>query len=575
VTPEEALALAKTVADLYAQATADLLQIIARSTARGMDRPEWAGQQLAQILPLRLEAQRIVSRMQAASAVEVQALLREVYDAQAGAVGGSRVNNRTVVALAEDLMGRTSTLGPRVVRRTEDIYRNVMAEVVASGVTGVKDRRAVTAAALDRFAKAGIDGFTDSAGRNWNLESYAEMATRSALGRAHLAGTLDKYLAEGREYVIISDSPEECPTCRPYEGKVLSLGADIPPTDLGGLQYAGTLAAAIAKGLFHPNCTHRANVFIPGLTEPTDDTENPLGYEDRQRQRGLERGVRESKRRVAALRPIGDTPELQRQERLLKVRQQRLADFIRDNDRKPGSSRQRKQIPGGLPPKPKAKAGTRVAAGSPVSAALTIQTGVPALDVRMSNALAAIDRVHSDGRLPRLTVEDLPVSSSNLGAYARKGADSVSFKINPAGSWPELTFVHEAGHFLDHQGIGASGTMESAVVGGALADVMAAINASSAVRGLRGFKVDRTLDPVVARDITAYIGYLLKGPELWARAYAQWITLRSGDPVLRRQLEAAVNSGRGRGVMRQWDDDDFEAIADAIDEAVRRLGWLP
>lgn len=575
MTPEEALALAKTVSDLYAQATADLLRIIARATSKGLGRPEWAEQQLAQVLPLRREAQRIVAAMQAASAKEIPRLLQEVYDAQASPRGGVAVNNRTIVALAADTINRTNSLGPRVLRSVEDIYRQIIGEVAASGATGVQTRKQATAAALDRFAQAGIGGFTDSAGRNWSLDSYAEMATRTALGRAHLAGTLQKYADDGRSHVVISNSPEECPECRPYEGKVLSLGEDVPPPDLGGLQYAGTLSAAIAKGLFHPSCTHRANAFIPGLTEPMEDTENPQGYEDRQRQRDLERRVRESKRRVAALRPVGDTPQLRRQEALLKARQDSLGSFLADNNRKPSSSSGRTSIPGGLPPKPTAKAGTRVPNGSPVSAALIVQTGLPSLDARLGTALTAIDRVHGDGRLPRLTVTDLPTSSTNLGAYGHRGDQSTSFKINPTGSWPELTFVHEAGHFLDHQGIGKTTGMESAVPGGLLADVMAAINASDAVKGLRGYKVDRTLDPIVARDITAHVAYLLRAPEMWARAYAQYIARRSADPVLLRQVNAAVSTGRGHGFMRQWEDDDFDAIASAIDDLVRRLGWQP
>ena len=52
--------------------------------------------------------------------------------------------------------------------------------------------------ALTHFADRGIVPFRDTAGRRWALESYAEMATRTAVGRAQVAGTLDRFVDAGR-----------------------------------------------------------------------------------------------------------------------------------------------------------------------------------------------------------------------------------------------------------------------------------------------------------------------------------------------------------------------------------------
>lgn len=350
MTPEEALALAKAVSDIYAQAVADLLTTIAKATARGLDRPDWAQRQLAAVLPLRREAQRIVTRMQAAGPAEVQRLLGEVYAAQTGLTPAAAVNHPTVVALAADTIGRLHSLGPPVLRQVEDIHRRVIADTVASAASGAQTRHQAAAAALDRYAKAGIGGFTDSAGRRWSIDTYTDMATRTALGRAHLAGTLDTYTQAGVEHVIVSDSPEECQHCRPYEGKVLSLGADVAPPDLGGFTYAGTLDQARTRGLFHPDCTHRVNRFVPGFSRPFErPTANPEGYELRQRQRLLERRVRESKRRVAAAEPFGKTPELARQRALLRDRQDALTGFNTAHGRKDWVSARRTAQPTGVP----------------------------------------------------------------------------------------------------------------------------------------------------------------------------------------------------------------------------------
>jgi hypothetical protein len=62
--------------------------------------------------------------------------------------------------------------------------------------------------------------------------------------------------------------------------------------------------------------------------------------------------------------------------------------------------------------------------------------------------------------------------------------------------------------------------------------------------------------------------------ESWARAYAQYITLRSGGATLRHELDTAIGLG-GIEVYRnvQWEEDDFEPIAFEIDSVFYRLGW--
>lgn len=137
--------------------------------------------------------------------------------------------------------------------------------------------------------------------------------------------------------------------CRPFEGRILSLAGDTPPPAAPGWEYAGTLAGALARGFGHPGCTHRLSPYVPGLTRPPAwatagrRTENPDGYEVRQRQRLLERRVRESKRRVAALAPLGGTAALQRTRATLRARRDALAAHVAAHDRKRWVSDRRTQ----------------------------------------------------------------------------------------------------------------------------------------------------------------------------------------------------------------------------------------
>src|SRR5690606_31642181 len=97
---------------------------------------------------------------------------------------------------------------------------------------------------------------------------------------------------EGYDLVYVNDSPEECPICRLWEGKVLSITGRTPGYP--------TVDQARADGLWHPNCTHGTSPYIPGLTRLPTNTENPRGYEEKRRQRAIERQIRKWKRREAA-----------------------------------------------------------------------------------------------------------------------------------------------------------------------------------------------------------------------------------------------------------------------------------
>lgn len=169
---------------------------------------------------------------------------------------------------ALDNLGRSlsDTLTPAhlsITRVVNDAYKQVIGRASVSTLTGTTTRRESSQRALDEFAAQGITGFTDRRGRRWELSSYAEMAARAATARASVDAHTDRLAAQDIELVYVSDSPQECPLCRPYEGKVLTLGPSEPgvvetknlltgATDR--VRVFGSLEAARAAGFMHPNC---------------------------------------------------------------------------------------------------------------------------------------------------------------------------------------------------------------------------------------------------------------------------------------------------------------------------------
>jgi len=124
----------------------------------------------------------------------------------------------------------------------------------------------------------------------------------------------------GRDLVYVSNHAEECPLCRPWEGRVLSIS--------GGSSKYPSVSDARANGLFHANCRHSLNAYISGLSEIPKDTRDASGYKLRQEQRYNERNVRKWKRRKAAA--MSEDVEQKAQSKVSEW-QQRQRDLIDEN----------------------------------------------------------------------------------------------------------------------------------------------------------------------------------------------------------------------------------------------------
>ncbi len=181
-------------------------------------------------------------------------------------------------------------------------------------------------------------------------------------------------------------------------------------------------------------------------------------------------------------------------------------------------------------------------------------------------ALAAIDRVHSDGKLDQFPVLPMPAKEGGLGYTQRDRSGKIrEVGLRPSGPWPELTMAHEMGHVLDWVVLGGGQDFGSESVGGVLSSVMDAIQKSKAVAGLRSLAT--RVHPDVAEHINRY---LLSPRELWARAYAQFIAEKAGDQTLASQLAKRV----GRQIHEQWDTADFAPISSEIESVFRTMKWL-
>ena len=311
LSPNSSLELVKLIRDLYTEAEEIVLTKLARQLARGIESESWADRKYADLQGLNRQLTALVDdlndnvpgaverAMQMAYNRGVATAVTELQDAGFGAAAVTAPPvSPSVAAFTRATMDALRPTSFRILRWVDDVYSRVTRETTAQVLTGAVSRREASAAALKRYAVRGVTGFQDVSGRNWSLASYSEMAARTQAAQASLQGHTDRLQDLGMDLVIVSDAPEECVLCRPWEGQVLSISGRSYGTLSDGAEVRASVLEATTAGLYHANCRHSQTLYLPGITKRFGRTEDPEGDALRQRQRADERRVREWKRRV-------------------------------------------------------------------------------------------------------------------------------------------------------------------------------------------------------------------------------------------------------------------------------------
>lgn len=197
---------------------------------------------------------------------------------------------------------------------------------------------------------------------------------------------------------------------------------------------------------------------------------------------------------------------------------------------------------------------------APVSAALEIKTRLPVAK-HIRRTIALIDQVHDDGALPKVPITGKVNRPGVLGFFSPShNAIGIANK-NPL---PHISAAHEIGHLLDWQVLG----LRNVYASGSAPELAAWRTAVQNSRAIQLIKASlSTSRPIYNAD------YLLRDREIWARAYSQYIAVRSRDPEMLRQLDA-LRQHPIVGQVFQWSDEDFAPIASAIDDIFRAKGWI-
>src|SRR5690606_32499235 len=211
-------------------------------------------------------------------------------------------------------------------------YRNIVDRVVADLISGLKSPQQALRGAVRQLANRGLIALVDSRGRNWSLEGYVGMILRTMSTKIANEMQEARFDEWGVDLVEVSSHMGARPLCASYQGRIYSrTGRDGRYPNLCTDTSYGEPA-----GLFGINCRHVQYPYFPGISrrtyKPYPSEENARQYKLEQIQRRYEREVRAAKLEKRLFDQLGDEEGAKRAAELVKARQKRLREFVKEND---------------------------------------------------------------------------------------------------------------------------------------------------------------------------------------------------------------------------------------------------
>ena len=331
--------LAGEILSIYAEAEETMLHRLASHLGRGTASNQWAERKYSEASKVSKEMQKVVKDLKAGRTEIYTSAVKDAWDqsskafvsdasklAEAYGIASIAPNAKKVVSILSELDQAYAAEDRVILRKVNDAYADIIGRCSAKVATGTITYRDAVKQELEEFAKKGISGFVDKNGHAWDMATYAEMATLTAIERATLYGYVDTMQEYGYDLAIISSHAGACPLCVSWEDVIVSVSGD-------DHDYP-SLDDAIDAGCFHPRCLHYLSTYYPWITEGGRNAPRPVEepsneYSSRQTQRYYERKIREWKRRMA----VATDPQSERiAYARVRMYQQKVRTQIRNYD---------------------------------------------------------------------------------------------------------------------------------------------------------------------------------------------------------------------------------------------------
>lgn len=175
----------------------------------------------------------------------------------------AQVHQRAIDVIAQNMYDNLRNATQYAGRRIQDEFRRAGIDIMAEKYTVGKTWKETAKSLQERLLSQGLTGFKDKAGREWRLDSYAQMVARTTSREVGSVATLNTCEEADIDLVQISTHYPTCEICVPIQGKVFGISGknkDYP-------------ALSEIEWLPHPNCQHVLTPYVREFDPDADKTQ--------------------------------------------------------------------------------------------------------------------------------------------------------------------------------------------------------------------------------------------------------------------------------------------------------------
>ena len=180
----------------------------------------------------------------------------------------SMLHTEAVKVIADDMYSSFAEALRFVRKDVERTLRMVdkqeIMDRIGQGIVQGSGRKEVVAQVQDVLSKQGVSSLVDKGGKRWQLDTYADMLTRTKMAETQRLGAEYTMMENGHDLVQVSAHMTSCDSCALVEGKIYSLTGNTPgyPTF--------EKIKSLSNHIFGPNCRHRSVPYSPFYDENAD-----------------------------------------------------------------------------------------------------------------------------------------------------------------------------------------------------------------------------------------------------------------------------------------------------------------
>lgn len=216
-------------------------------------------------------------------------------------------------------------------------YRQILTESTIATVSGATSHEDAVKHALYKVVDQGLPTrLVDKAGHNWSIDGYVRMVTTTTVNRTYNDLRLQRMKDFDMHLALMSSHPNSRPACAPIQGHVVNLVPSGDPNYDPKYDSIYNHGYGEPSGTLGINCRHVLYPYVPGLStnhQPQYDPDEAIKNGKLvQAQRARERAIRDAKKRLKAAEELGDEEMINRTKTLVRARQSKMRDFIKDTN---------------------------------------------------------------------------------------------------------------------------------------------------------------------------------------------------------------------------------------------------